>query len=98
MSRTDVHAPDWVKQRDPGWRAHYRAGHDHSHGPCDLHFYDGRALWAATNCHLYLVSSDRNIHCGCRLCTGHDDRRADRRHDRHEARRRLREARKGDLE
>lgn len=36
------------------------------------------------------VTSYRNIFCGCRLCTGHDERRARRRRDRHEARRVLR--------
>lgn len=30
MSRTDVHAPDWVKERDPLWRANYVEDHNHS--------------------------------------------------------------------
>jgi hypothetical protein len=30
MSRTDVHAPAWVKERDPAWRSHYTEDHNHS--------------------------------------------------------------------
>ncbi len=30
MSRTDVHAPAWVKERDPLWRAHYVEDHNHA--------------------------------------------------------------------
>lgn len=30
MSRTDVHAPAWVKQRDPLWRSHYVESHNHA--------------------------------------------------------------------
>lgn len=30
MSRTDVHAPAWVKERDPAWRTHYTEDHNHS--------------------------------------------------------------------
>ena len=30
MSRTDVHAPSWVKARDPLWRANYVEDHNHS--------------------------------------------------------------------
>lgn len=29
MSRTDVHAPGWVKERDPLWRANHREHHNH---------------------------------------------------------------------
>lgn len=29
MSRTDVHAPSWVKERDPAWRANYTEVHNH---------------------------------------------------------------------
>ena len=30
MSRTDVHAPSWVKERDPLWRSHYTECHNHA--------------------------------------------------------------------
>src|SRR5689334_10105567 len=29
MSRTDVHAPEWVKERDPLWRDQYKEVHNH---------------------------------------------------------------------
>jgi len=29
MSRTDVHAPNWVKERDPLWRDQYKEVHNH---------------------------------------------------------------------
>lgn len=30
MSRTDVHAPCWVKERDPLWRDQYKEVHNHT--------------------------------------------------------------------
>ena len=30
MSRTDVHAPAWVKERDPAWRSCFKESHNHS--------------------------------------------------------------------
>lgn len=29
MSRTDVHAPNWVKERDPLWRDQFKEVHNH---------------------------------------------------------------------
>jgi len=44
----------------------------------------------------------KNLYCGCHLCTGHRERKADRRAQRHQARRDLREllaqAAAGDLD
>jgi hypothetical protein len=93
MSRTDVHTPWFVKERCPSWRDHFAEHHDHSTGPCDLDRYlaSGR-VWVRTRCRLTWLNTDRNFGCGCRMCTGHDSRRAERRSDRHEARREAREA------
>ncbi len=91
MSRTHVHLPYRVKVRHAAWRGHFTERHDHSTGPCDLGRFDP-ADWQATRCHIDLLYRGRNVCCGCRLCTGHDDRRVERRRDRHGARRQVREA------
>ena len=87
MSRTDVHAPCWVKERDPAWRAHFTETHQH-HNIIRLARGGGgwtRAVRTFTGCDLdqFLAGARdtfcsmrytgrRNIFCGCRLCTGHD--------------------------
>jgi hypothetical protein len=83
MSRTDVHAPWWVKERDPGWRGHFAEDHDHSTGPCDLarRVAAGRN-WVRTRCSIVLVNRRRNIGCGCPLCTGQAGRKRGRRQER----------------
>jgi hypothetical protein len=88
MSRTDVHAPAWVKERDPGWAHAFHEQHDHRHGRCDLDRHDTRN-WRCSHCHIQSRWTGRNIHCGCPLCTGHHWNRAERRRDRHQWRRRL---------
>ncbi len=92
MSRTFVHLPYWVKTRAPAWRHFYREDHRHDEGPCDLDRFDPRAPWSATRCHIEWIWAGRNIHCGCRMCTGRDSRAASRRAARAAARRFTREA------
>jgi hypothetical protein len=82
MSRTDVHAPYWVKERDPAWRRVFMPAHRHTicehydregghwlvrrEVPCDL--ADFLAGSRTTHCGMVYVGG-RNICCGCRLCT-----------------------------
>lgn len=77
MSRTDVHVPLWVRERDPQWRHHFYADHDHATGPCDLADRIARPHlpWSATRCHINLINRSRNICCGCHQCTGQRGRR-----------------------
>jgi hypothetical protein len=87
MSRTDVHTPLWVKELQPEWRHFFREDHDHRTGRCDLDEYRAAGrTWVRTSCSISLARCDRNICCGCLLCTGRDEQRADRRRSRHEAR------------
>jgi hypothetical protein len=96
MSRTDVHVPGWVKERDPAWwRTHYTEQHRHVRQiwdpetqrwgaqravDCDL----GRFLAGErdTNCSMRLAGPSNNISCGCRQCTGQDERKLGRRRER----------------
>jgi hypothetical protein len=82
MSRTDVHAPAWVKDRDPAWRREYREEHDHDNGVCNLAAWvaDRNTPYAGT-CHLTYVGG-RNIYCGCSMCTGQIGRKFSRRRER----------------
>jgi hypothetical protein len=95
MSRTDVHAPAWVKEHDPAWRHHFEPVHVHTvqehwdaqqqrwlvrrEVPCDL--ADFRTGARNTRCRLRPVGG-RNIYCGCRNCTGYYGRRWSRRRER----------------
>lgn len=48
MSRTDVHAPAWVKERDPLWRSNHRESHNHLWqrvGSEKVVYEDGRIHW-----------------------------------------------------
>lgn len=94
MSRTVIHAP-WLTVPE-----HCQPVHDHRAGPCDLTPLDdyrrtlnnGRRRHDS-RCHWDLrwhVNSRTIRTCGCPACTGYWDRRADRRRDRHDTRRRLR--------
>lgn len=78
MSRTDVHMPYWVKQTDPGWRHAFTEDHDHGRGACDLEHQNPHD-WQATRCHIGDRYTGRNIHCGCRMCTGQFERKQDSR-------------------
>lgn len=107
MSRTDVHAPAWVKDRDPAWHNEYRE--DHNHGQWVVRWEHHPRKWVpiyetVTRCDLgdFLAGAQktacrmsyaghRNIYCGCWMCTGHPWQRQDRRRLRHMEQRMLRE-------
>lgn len=90
MSRTDVHAPYWVKLRDPLWRDHFKEFHDHDHGVCTLdQFLSNRSGWIRDLCYVGQVWRGRQIHCGCPMCTDRDGRRMRRRRERREVRQAL---------
>jgi hypothetical protein len=92
MSRTDLHAPYWVKERDPAWRRVFVPAHRHvvcehydeeaghwllrREVPCDLAEF--LAGTRTTRCRMMYVGG-RNICCGCRLYTGQMWRKQDRR-------------------
>jgi hypothetical protein len=87
MSKSYAHQPLWVLIADATMRQEY---HDHRHGPCDL-LLSVEAFIAAVKenrtAHLrcgYEVPWERRFKaCGCRMCTEHNERRADRRRSRH---------------
>jgi hypothetical protein len=117
MSRTDVHRPGWVQEREPTLRRHMVARHYHwlneydlcTHEPpcrghvrlhryddrpyhlvrhpaaCDLHLFEAAKGRKVTRCQL-VYRGGRNIYCGCRGCTGHDERRQRRRRERADGR------------
>jgi len=87
MSRTDVHAPNWVKERDPAWRHYFVEDHDHSSGDCDLNAYLAGRQRKRTRCTIRWRARGRNICCGCPMCTGKEWRKMDRRQERYEGRR-----------
>lgn len=89
MSKSHAHQPTWVLLADVTLRREY---HDHRNGPCDL-LLSAEAFIAAAKenrtSHLrcgYELPWERRLKvCGCRMCTDHDIRRADRRRSRHES-------------
>jgi hypothetical protein len=81
MSRTDVHRPGWVKERDPHLRHLFREHHNHATGPCDLQDYLTGQGWTRTRCYL-AYTGGRNIFCGCQLCTEQHGRKLARRQER----------------
>ncbi len=94
MSRTDVHVPLVVKMFDPGWRDYFREAHDHRDGVCDLAEFLAAKQWVPTRCQIELAYADRNLCCGCRICTGHHGRKNGRRQQRTALRAALRDAAK----
>ncbi len=75
MSRTDVHRPKWVQDRDRLTRPMIEV-HRHETGPCDLDAWRAqKGHHHRSRCYLLYVGG-RNPYCGCRLCTGHDGRLA----------------------
>lgn len=85
MSRTDVHRPAWVQEADWYNRALFIEWHDHGNGVCDIR--DTAVLIFHYKGQCYRVPrGGRNLYCGCRLCTGYYDQRAERRKSRHAAR------------
>lgn len=71
MSRTDMHTPYWVKERDPGWAASFYPIHDHRYGPCDLAQWQADRLYDGY-CQMQPVTGFR---CGCPICTQRQARR-----------------------
>lgn len=84
MSRTDKHTPYRIKKLQPEWRAFFTEHHDHRDRPCN---FDPKNDNWKTDCLLSDRSQGKNIHCGCRMCTGQDARRQDRRSERQRAKR-----------
>lgn len=93
MSRTYVHRPIWVMERDPRVRHWFSDFHDHSDGTCDLHVYLAANDWVRTRCYRQPWTQAPNL-CGCRLCTGQGGRKRSRRRQRARAKRALRETAK----
>lgn len=88
MSKTWVHQPWWVKQRDPRWRNHFRVDHSHEDGICDLAVFLAReeGYWVRNGCRIDIRWQGRQIHCGCRMCTDQKSRKLSRRRERHQIR------------
>lgn len=85
MSRTRAHRPPWANFTDPGV---WFETHDHRNGPCDLvalarwgrlERHETRALRCGWELNWHAIAPA----CGCRMCTDHVERRAERRRDRH---------------
>lgn len=69
--------------------------HNHKDGrECDLPPYDAKSMMndprkgIYTKCHYYFVYKGVNI-CGCRMCTGQEDRKTENRKARHSAKNEL---------
>jgi hypothetical protein len=90
MSRTDVHVPHWVKEKDPLWRRHFVEVHNHENGTCDLHLRLEARGWIRTRCYINIHWQGRQIHCGCKMCTNQIGRRLGNRRERHDAKRAIR--------
>ena len=75
MARTDAHRPLYVLEVDEPQR--FKEHHDHRDGVCDL----APGNWGPGHC--YLIYRARRNLCGCSMCTGRDDRRRERRWERH---------------
>jgi len=69
--------------------------HDHRYGVCTLPDRPADALgYRMTGCHwtwTAVMAYGRDGGCGCRMCTNHYERREQRRRDRHDVRRALRD-------
>lgn len=88
MSDTDKTRPYWVQLVTEPFRVEV---HDHRSHECNLpSVAEIRTADALprhfTDCHYTYQWDGRNHFCGCPLCTGQEDRRADRRRSRHQAR------------
>lgn len=97
MSRTDVHRPGWVQERDPVDRRWFVPQHRHFEVsdwdpdarrwlrrfvvPCDLGEYLAAKGAPQTRCRL-AYRGGRNIYCGRWCCTSHDAKKAGNRADR----------------
>jgi len=83
MSRTDKQSPYWVKLLDPAWRHVFYEVHNHEKKPCNITEVDYRGRIDYNRCYLNSKSIGKNIHCGCKMCSGQDGRRQERRGERH---------------
>ena len=81
MSRTDVHRPMWVLERDPTIRHWFVEEHNHEKGPCDLDRFTFRDWRRGQRCYLNISGACPNL-CGCKLCTGWPTRWQERRQER----------------
>lgn len=68
MSRTDVHRPPRVQEKDPYLQGDYVDVHRHEGGSCDLSEYLESDGGGETDCYRAYVGW-RNTYCGCRMCT-----------------------------
>src|SRR5690606_9708720 len=83
-SRTDVHAPGWVKERDPLWRDCFKEDHNHSWyvtGHEKVTDSEGRVRWASIwkkveRCDLdvYLKDVDFRVRTACSIVYSHKGR------------------------
>lgn len=85
MSRTDVHAPYWVKKLQPEWRAFFVEWHNHTKHDCNFSIKNENYR----DCLLGSVNRGKNIFCGCSMCTGQVWRRLSNRSERYKAKRLL---------
>ena len=63
--------------------------HDHSEGPCDLpelNYQTMQLPYRATRCHWTADYNDPIAFCGCHLCSGHRERKIDKKRNRLAAR------------
>ncbi|MFG3710806.1 hypothetical protein [Micromonospora sp. NPDC047730] len=95
MSRTDVHRPFWVQERDPHLRREFRVDHNHwqfEHWdperrqylvkrsiPCDLHKREGKTRKVWTRC----APTFTGTRGCCGLCADQPRRKRRRRQERH---------------
>ena len=93
MSKSLPHQPCWALLHDENLR---RERHDHRFQDCDLpaieEFIAGLKANGASQSVCRYVPADEVLAkaCGCRLCTGHDLRKEERRRSRHESKTALR--------
>ncbi|MFC4022045.1 hypothetical protein ACFOW4_29475 [Micromonospora sp. GCM10011542] len=81
MTRTDIHRPERVQQRDPLMRHWFTDTHEHGRGPCDLDEFLASPDRIRTRCYRQTSAQAPNL-CGCQLCTFQSQRRLGRRQER----------------
>ena len=62
--------------------------HDHSKEACDLPEFNPKDMETRTRCYWTWGYNGKNYFCGCRLCTGHNERIQNNRRDRKYAKQR----------
>ncbi len=81
MSRTFVHRPVRVQERDRRFRGWFRDFHHHGDGVCDFDDYMVRGWQLGQRCWRRLWTSAPRL-CGCRLCVDQPGRKVRRRRER----------------